>query len=123
MTALGEETSAIRWQVQSVDRLRQSVGVLHDMATAKVKRQLDADSMRFVAASPYVCVATSDGHGHADASPRGDEPGFVKMLDPTTLAIPERPGNRIADTLTNLLDHPGVSSSSFLDAPRHCAST
>jgi uncharacterized protein len=108
VAALGEEASATRWQVRSQDRLRESVGVLHDMATAKVERQLDADSMRFVAASPYVCVATSDRHGNADASPRGDEPGFVKMLDPTTLAIPERPGNRIADTLTNLLDNSGV---------------
>ena len=108
MTALAAETAAMRWQVRSQDRLRESVGVLHDMAAAKVKPQLDADSMRFVAASPYVCVATSDGHGSVDASPRGDEPGFVKMLDPTTLAIPERPGNRIADTLTNLLDHSGV---------------
>jgi PPOX class probable FMN-dependent enzyme len=108
MTSLSEESTAIRWQVRSEARLRESVGVLFDMASAKVKPQLDADSMRFVAASPYVCVATSDRDGNVDASPRGDEPGFVKMLDPTTIAIPDRPGNHIADTLTNLLENPGV---------------
>jgi PPOX class probable FMN-dependent enzyme len=99
---------APRWHVRSEDRLRQSVGDLSPMATEKVKQQFDADSMRFVAASPYVCIATSDGNGKADASPRGDSPGFVKILDATTLAIPERPGNRIADTLTNLLHNPAI---------------
>jgi predicted pyridoxine 5'-phosphate oxidase superfamily flavin-nucleotide-binding protein len=103
MTSLGEESSGVRWHVRSEDRLRRSVGVLYDMATAKVKPRLDADSMRFVAASPYVRVATSDRDGNVDASSRGDEPGFVKMLDPTTIALPDRPGNHIADTLTNLL--------------------
>jgi PPOX class probable FMN-dependent enzyme len=108
MTSLIEESAAARWQVQSEARLRQSVGLLADMTTAKVKPQLDEDSMRFVVASPYVCVATADRDGRTDASPRGDEPGFVKVLDPTTLVIPERPGNRIADTLINVLDNPGI---------------
>ena len=108
--ALAEEVlgSAAAWQVTSVERMRVGVGELPDMAAAKVKPSLDEYSERFIAASPYVCVATTDGQGGCDASPRGDEPGFVKVLEPNTLVLPERPGNRIADTLTNLLRNPAI---------------
>ena len=96
------------WRVTSVERMRGHVGELPDMAAAKVKSSLDQHSERFILASPYVCVATADGNGGCDASPRGDELGFVKILGPNTLVVPERPGNRIADTLTNLLRNPAI---------------
>jgi PPOX class probable FMN-dependent enzyme len=73
-----------------------------------VKPALDADLRRWVEASPYVCVATVDREGRCDVSPRGDDPGFVRILDDHTLVLPERPGNRLADTLTNLLDTPAI---------------
>jgi PPOX class probable FMN-dependent enzyme len=108
--ALSEDLlgKAETWQVNSVERMRVGVGELPEMAAAKVKPSLDEYSERFIVASPYVCVATTDGEGGCDASPRGDEPGFVKILGPNTLVIPERPGNRIADTLTNLLRNPAI---------------
>lgn len=58
---------------------------------------------QFIEASPFVCVATALPGGGLDVSPRGDPCGFVRVLDERTLLLPERPGNRIADTLTNLL--------------------
>jgi len=108
MRAAGEELTASRWLVTSEERLRQSVGEVSPITSGKVKHELDPYSMRFVAASPYVCVGTSDGAGRADVSPRGGDPGFVRVVDPTTLVIPERPGNRLADTLTNLLREPSI---------------
>jgi uncharacterized protein len=99
--------NAAEWQVTAA-RMRAGVGELSDITTAKVKTTLDPYSERFIAASPYVCVATTDGADGCDASPRGDDPGFVKVLGPTTIVLPERPGNRIADTLSNILRHPAV---------------
>ena len=55
-----------------------------------------------------MCVATKLPGGGIDVSPRGDPPSFVRILDERTLLIPERPGNRIADTLTNLLADPAI---------------
>lgn len=49
-----------------------------------------------------------DARGQMDISPKGDPPGFVQVLDESTLAIPERPGNRRADTFTNVLENPMV---------------
>src|SRR5262245_34828916 len=96
------------WLVTSEDRLRETVGDLPPRTRDKVKPALDDHSMRFIAASPYVCVGTTDGNGRMDVSPRGDEMGFVQVLDSSTIVIPERPGNRLADTLTNVLRHPFI---------------
>src|SRR5437879_13916413 len=52
---------------------------------------------------PCLCIATALDDGGHDVSPRGDPAGFVRIIDELTLLIPDRPGNRIADTLTNLL--------------------
>ena len=51
---------------------------------------------------------SSDAKGRFDLSPKGDLPGFVQVLDDRTLAIPERPGNRRADTFRNVLQNPRV---------------
>jgi uncharacterized protein len=102
---MGDET---QWRVRSEDRLREHIGLVPPITRAKVKPALDADLRRFVEASPYVCVGTVDADGRCDVSPRGDDPGFVKVLDDHTLVLPERPGNRLADTLTNLLQTPAI---------------
>jgi uncharacterized protein len=56
-----------------------------------------------------VCVGTASPDGGLDVSPRGDPAGFVRILDERTLLLPDRPGNRIADTLTNLLRDPRIA--------------
>jgi PPOX class probable FMN-dependent enzyme len=73
------------------------------VVASKIAKRLNPLTRQFIERSPFVCVATGRPDGGLDVSPRGDPPGFVRILDETTLLIPDRPGNRIADTLTNLL--------------------
>ena len=80
----------------------------HALALQKSQTSLGARAREFVSRSPFVCVGTQDGGGRADVSPRGDPPGFVKILDDRTLAIPDRPGNNRLDSLTNILANPRV---------------
>ncbi len=69
---------------------------------------LEDHSKAFIAASPFVMIASSDPSGHVDISPKGDPPGFVQVLDDNTLAIPDRPGNGRVDTFRNLLANPRI---------------
>ena len=77
-------------------------------AAQKVLDHLDRHCQRFIQLSPFCVLSSTDGDGRADASPRGDPPGFVKVLDARTLLIPDRPGNNQVDTLQNVLNHPTV---------------
>ena len=70
---------------------------------SKVIDRIDEMCARFIAASPFVVVASTDAGGAVDLSPKGDPPGFVRVLSPRLLAIPDRPGNNRADTMENLL--------------------
>ncbi len=89
--------------------LRELIGPTKDGATAKISDRLNHLTRQFIERSPFVCVATARAGGGLDVSPRGDPPGFVRVLDERTLLLPERPGNRIADTLTNLLSDPRIA--------------
>ncbi len=88
--------------------LRAILGVPTELVVSKLSDRLNALTRRFIEVSPFVCVATTMPGGGIDVSPRGDPPGFVKILDEQTLFLPERPGNRIADTLTNLLSDASI---------------
>ncbi len=90
------------------------IGEPTKLVLAKLSNRLNALTRPFVELSPFVCVATTDAEGRCDVSPRGDPPGFVKILDDATLLVPERPGNRIADTLKNVLQNPRVGLLFFL---------
>jgi len=75
---------------------------------------LDEHCRRFIALSPFLAFgSTSPGRG-TDVSPRGDHPGFVRVLDDRTLAIPDRPGNNRLDTLSNLLGDADVGLLFFI---------
>lgn len=95
--------------VQSEAALRQIVGEPTELVRAKLADRLNELTRPFVERSPFVCVATARLDGGLDVSPRGDGPGFVRILDDRTLLLPERPGNRLADTLTNLLGDPRIA--------------
>ncbi|MDM0044263.1 pyridoxamine 5'-phosphate oxidase family protein [Variovorax dokdonensis] len=88
--------------------LRALIGEPAALTCAKISQRLNAMTRRFVERSPFVCLSTSDAAGHCDVSPRGDPAGFVRILDDRTLLIPERPGNRLADSLRNILANPRV---------------
>jgi PPOX class probable FMN-dependent enzyme len=79
-----------------------------DIVKAKLADRLNHLTRQFVERSPFVCVATARPDGGMDVSPRGDPPGFVRVVDGHTLLLPERPGNRLADTLVNLLHDPRI---------------
>ena len=88
--------------------LRAVIGQPTELVAAKVADRLNHLTRQFVDRSPFVCVATSRPDGGLDVSPRGDPAGFVRILDERTLLIPDRPGNKLADTLTNLLEDPRI---------------
>lgn len=79
-----------------------------DIVRRKISDRLNDLTRQFVARSPFLCLATSAPDGTCDVSPRGDPPGFVRVLDERRLLIPERPGNRLADSLRNILENPHV---------------
>jgi PPOX class probable FMN-dependent enzyme len=80
------------------------MGTPGGLAIGKQLDRLDRYCRAFVALSPFVLLGTYGAGGKCDVSPRGDAPGFVAVLDEKTLAIPERPGNRRLDSLTNVLE-------------------
>src|SRR5574341_1489028 len=77
-------------------------------AAAKLKALdgLDDFCKSFIALSPLFVLASCNNQGQADASPRGDQPGFVRVPDDHTLLIPDRPGNNRIDTMRNILSNP-----------------
>ena len=79
-----------------------------ERAVRKQLDQLDAHCMRFIELSPFLVIATGNDEGRLDASPRGGEPGFVKVLDPHTLLLPDAPGNNRLDSMSNLVASAGV---------------
>ena len=77
-------------------------------AAQKVLDHLDVHCRNFIALSPFCVLSSSNADGQADASPRGDPPGFVHVLDDKTLLLPDRPGNNQVDSLQNIVANPGV---------------
>jgi hypothetical protein len=94
--------------VKSQEDLREHFGQLSPLAEKKVLNHIDRFCRDFIALSPFLVIASSDGKGHADASPRGDAPGFVAVIDDKTLLIPDRRGNNRVDTFGNILASPGI---------------
>jgi PPOX class probable FMN-dependent enzyme len=88
--------------------LRAHFGPMSAMVAAKALPKLDRFCRGFIALSPFLVLATADGEGGVDASPRGDAPGFVAVESDTALLIPDRPGNRRIDSFRNVVTSPGV---------------
>ena len=78
----------------------------HALAALKSLTALDAHAMDFIRRAPFLCIGTQNTS--ADVSPRGDPAGFVQILNPHTIAIPDRPGNNRLDTLSNIVANPHV---------------
>src|SRR5687768_13476080 len=97
-----------RRTIESQAALRELLGEPLEIVRAKVADRLNPLTRAFIERSPFAMLATADAHGNCDVSPRGDPAGFVRILDDVTLLIPERPGNRIADSLRNILQNPHV---------------
>ncbi|WP_373356584.1 pyridoxamine 5'-phosphate oxidase family protein [Pseudoroseicyclus sp. CXY001] len=94
--------------VETVEQLRARYGAPGEGAVRKVLPMIDDHSRAFLARSPFVLIGSQSPDGRADVTPKGDAPGFVKVLDAQTLAIPDRPGNRRLDTWENIIANPSV---------------
>jgi uncharacterized protein len=94
--------------IGSHERLRALHKPVGQRSAIKVIDHIDELCRRFIAACPFVIVATRGADGQFDLSPKGDPAGFVAALDDKTLAIPDRLGNNRLDTFENLLAHPEV---------------
>jgi uncharacterized protein len=100
----------MRREVTTVEDLREIVGHPNTYVANKVGKRLSGVQKDWLAHSPLCFVATTDGHGRVDVSPKGDPPGFVHVIDDTTIAIPERPGNKRVDGYLNVLQRPQVGT-------------
>ena len=79
-----------------------------ERARLKTLHRLDQHCANFIARSPFLCLGSSSERG-ADVTPRGDRPGFVHILNETTLAIPDWPGNNRLDSFANIVANPQVA--------------
>jgi PPOX class probable FMN-dependent enzyme len=104
MTASHEVIS----EIASPEELRALLGEVMPRSAVKERARLHERDREWIAHSPFLVICTSDAEGNCDASPKGDPPGFVTVIDDRTLAIPERPGNRRGDGYFNILANPHV---------------
>lgn len=100
-----ETVMVFRDVITDAAQFRDVMGEPPPPCVAKTISRLDGHCKAFIAKSPFVLIASSNARGQMDISPKGDAPGFVRVLDDNTLAIPDRPGNRRADTFTNVLQN------------------
>jgi uncharacterized protein len=97
------ELSHLR-RIKSDSELRAVIGEPNPLVCSKIHDRLNDLTRKFVEMAPLVMLATAARDGTCDVSPRGDGPGFVRILDEQTLLMPDRPGNRLADALRNIID-------------------
>ncbi len=104
--------------IEDIAEIRELYGEPGERAVKKQLPRLEKHSRAFIALSPFLVIASSDPSGRCDASPKGDLPGFVRVLDDETLLIPDRLGNNRVDTIGNLLECPGVGLIFFVPGLR-----
>ncbi|WP_375507600.1 pyridoxamine 5'-phosphate oxidase family protein [uncultured Caballeronia sp.] len=92
----------------NVEELESVYGKPNERSVRKEISYISEDYAAFILASPFVMLASA-GEDGLDCSPKGDAMGFVRILDPHTLAIPDRPGNNRIDTLRNLVQDPRIA--------------
>ncbi len=94
--------------ITTAERLREVVGAEIPGLAEKNQDRLNEFAIDFLSRCPFLVLSTSDANGRADASPKGDAPGFVQVEDERTLIIPDRPGNKLAYGHLNIIDNPHV---------------
>jgi PPOX class probable FMN-dependent enzyme len=101
-------TEAPDHEILTEPELRARFAAPSRLAVQKQLDHLDHNCRRFIALSPFLCLASARPDGLADNSPRGDAPGFVLVPDERTLVIPDRPGNNRLDSQSNIIHNPNV---------------
>ena len=97
-----------RYRIQNLDQLRETIPEPNAMLEQKIFDHVDAFAEAFIHRSPLVMIATADADGAMDVSPKGDAPGFIEVIDPKTLLIADRPGNKLAYGFRNVIANPRI---------------
>jgi PPOX class probable FMN-dependent enzyme len=94
--------------VRTAEEIKAIVGPDIQSQVAKIIDHIDPHCRAWIERCPFIVVASMNASGAMDVSPKGDPPGFVKVVDRYTLAIPDRLGNHRVDTFLNVLENPNV---------------
>lgn len=108
------ESKEIKSIISTEEELREILGQPSERALKKVISSLDHHCVDFLSKSPFLVLSTANKLGECDASPRGDAPGFVYVLNQNKIIIPERPGNRRIDSILNIISNPHVGLIFFI---------
>jgi len=95
-------------RIVSTKHLREVIGEPNPVVHSKVHDRLNAQAQAFIARAPMAFLASAGADGTPMVSPKGDVPGFVRVMDACTLLLPERKGNRLIFSLQNILANPAV---------------
>ena len=90
-------------RIEEKSVLRARMGEVGELAAKKTLTRLDKYARTYIGHSPFLCIGTADENGRADVSPRGDPPGFVRVIEDQTIIIPDRPGNNRVHTMQNIV--------------------
>lgn len=90
--------------IDSIEELRELLGKPHPLTVSKIGESLNDSARTFLQRTPLLFMATSGSETGSTVSPKGDEAGFIQVLDDKTLHIPERPGNKLMQGLGNILE-------------------
>ncbi len=101
-------------RVVSEAELRARYPAPGELRRKTVLNRLDKHCRNFIAHAPFLVLATADAEGNVDASPKGDAPGFVRVLDDRTMLIPDRRGNNRLDSMSNIVGNPNVGLIFFI---------
>jgi uncharacterized protein len=93
---------------QTAEDLCDRFGPPDDLTVKHKLPYIDEAAARFLAQCPFVIVATADAQGRCDASPKGDPPGFIHIADERTVYLPDRPGNKMFQGVSNILENPHI---------------
>lgn len=96
-------------KITTQEQLRGIYAMPKGRPLAKQLDRLERHCRRFIELSPFLVMGTQGADGLGDVTPRGEQPGFVHVLDDHTVAIPDRPGNNRLDSMTNILANPAVA--------------
>jgi uncharacterized protein len=104
--------------VTTDDELQAILGEQFESQVNKCIDHIDEHCRAWIERSPFVVISSASASGAMDVSPKGDPPGFVRVLDPKTLAVPDRPGNHRGDTFRNVLENSHVGLMFFVPKRR-----
>ena len=93
---------------RTAEDLCERFGAADEMTVKHKLPYIDEAATRFLAQCSFVIVATADAQGRCDASPKGDPAGFIHIADKHTVYLPDRPGNKMFQGISNILENPHI---------------